>query len=169
MWVGWSHELGSGLQQTVSPQFTTEYVAHAAFSWLAFALTALLVAAALAPFVKRVVATPASAEARRAPAASFPWWGWLAVAWLAVVNTALAFTLWNHTLRRLTAIESSLINNTMLVQIAILAWLFLGEPIGAREGLGLLVALAGTVLVQLPAARSASPVAPRSPPQHPDR
>lgn len=63
----------------------TEYVAHAAFSWLAFALTALLVAAALAPFVKRVVATPASAEARRAPAASFPWWGWLAVAWLAVV------------------------------------------------------------------------------------
>jgi drug/metabolite transporter (DMT)-like permease len=80
--------------------------------------------------------------------------GWGIVLWLAVVNTALAFTLWNHTLRRLTAIESSLINNTMLVQIAILAWLFLGEPIGMREALGLLLALLGVLLVQLPPVRS---------------
>jgi drug/metabolite transporter (DMT)-like permease len=80
--------------------------------------------------------------------------GWGIVLWLAIVNTALAFTLWNHTLRRLTAIESSLINNTMLVQIAILAWLFLGEPIGAREALGLLLAVLGVLLVQLPAAHS---------------
>ncbi len=75
---------------------------------------------------------------------------WGIILWLAIVNTAVAFTLWNHTLRRLTAIESSLINNTMLVQIAILAWLFLGEPIGARQAGGLLVALLGVVLVQLP-------------------
>ena len=80
--------------------------------------------------------------------------GWGVVLWLAVINTALAFTLWNHTLRRLTAIESSLINNTMLVQIAILAWLFLGEPIGVRAGLGLLLAMLGVLLVQLPAASS---------------
>ena len=79
--------------------------------------------------------------------------GWLIVLWLALVNTALAFTLWNHTQRRLTAIESSLINNTMLVQIAVLAWIFLGEPIGARQGLGLALALGGIALVQLPAAR----------------
>lgn len=75
--------------------------------------------------------------------------GWGIVLWLAVVNTALAFTLWNHTLRRLTAVESTLINNTMLIQIAILAWLFLGEPISVREGVGLLVAFSGVVLVQL--------------------
>ena len=80
---------------------------------------------------------------------------WAIVAWLAVINTALAFTLWNHTLRRLTAIESSLLNNTMLVQIAILAWIFLGEPIGAREALGLLLAILGVVLVQLPGRRQA--------------
>jgi drug/metabolite transporter (DMT)-like permease len=79
--------------------------------------------------------------------------GWSIVLWLAVVNTALAFTLWNHTLRRLTAIESSLINNTMLIQVAILAWLFLGEPIGVREALGLLLAVLGVFLVQLPAVR----------------
>jgi drug/metabolite transporter (DMT)-like permease len=79
--------------------------------------------------------------------------GWGIVLWLAVVNTALAFTIWNHTLRRLTAIESTLINNTMLIQIAILAWVFLGEAISVREGIGLLLALFGVVLVQLSGAR----------------
>ena len=34
--------------------------------------------------------------------------------WLAIVNTALAFTIWNYTLRTLTAMESSIINGTML-------------------------------------------------------
>lgn len=75
--------------------------------------------------------------------------GWVIILWLALVNTALAFTIWNHTLRSLTAIESTLINNAMLVQIPILAWLFLGEPISAREGVGLLLAAFGAVLVQL--------------------
>ena len=69
--------------------------------------------------------------------------------WLAIVNTAVAFTLWNRTLRNLTAIESTLINNTMLVQIAVLAWIFLGEPINAGEGVGLTLAVLGVVLVQL--------------------
>lgn len=74
---------------------------------------------------------------------------WLIVAWLAVVNTAFAFVLWNHTLRRLTAVESSVANNTMLVQISILAWVFLGENLSAREILGLVLAALGTLLVQL--------------------
>ena len=56
---------------------------------------------------------------------------WLIVVWLAVVNTAFAFTLWNHTLRTLPAMESSLINSTMSVQIPILAVLFLG---GVADG-----------------------------------
>jgi drug/metabolite transporter (DMT)-like permease len=74
---------------------------------------------------------------------------WLIIGWLAVVNTAVAFTLWNSTLRTLTAIESSVINNTMLPQIAILAWVFLGESMGPREILGLLLAMAGTLIVQI--------------------
>lgn len=69
--------------------------------------------------------------------------------WLAVVNTALAFTLWNFTLRSLTAMESSIINGTMLIQIAILAWIFLGEKINLHEGTGMVVAAAGAVLVQI--------------------
>ena len=46
---------------------------------------------------------------------------WAIILWLAVVNTALAFTLWNYTLRTLSAMESSILNNTMLFQIAVLA------------------------------------------------
>ena len=69
--------------------------------------------------------------------------------WLAVINTALAFTIWNFTLRTLSAMESSIINGTMLIQIAILAWIFLGEEISAREGIGMLIAASGAVFVQL--------------------
>lgn len=73
---------------------------------------------------------------------------WLIIIWLAAINTAFAFTLWNHTMRTLTAAESGVINNTMLIQIAILAWVFLGERITPMQGVGLLLAAAGTVLVQ---------------------
>ena len=69
--------------------------------------------------------------------------------WLAIINTALAFTIWNFTLRTLSAMESSIINGTMLIQIAVLAWLFLGEEITFQEGIGMLIAALGAVLVQL--------------------
>ena len=74
---------------------------------------------------------------------------WLVVGWLAVVNTAFAFTLWNHTLRTLSAVESSVVNNTMLVQVAVLGWLFLGESLSALDAVGLLVAGSGALLTQL--------------------
>jgi drug/metabolite transporter (DMT)-like permease len=71
------------------------------------------------------------------------------IAYLAVVNTAFTFTLWNLTLRVLTAPEASAILNTMLVQIAILAWLTLGErPTLLQGGCLVMVALA-TAWVQL--------------------
>lgn len=69
--------------------------------------------------------------------------------WLAIVNTALAFTIWNFTLRTLSAMESSIINGTMLIQIAVLAWLFLDEFISLKEGIGMLMAAAGVLFVQL--------------------
>ncbi len=72
---------------------------------------------------------------------------WAIVAWLAVVNTAVAFTLWNRSLRALTAVESSVLNNTMLVQVAVLAWLFLGETRGPLEIAGLACVAIGTFLV----------------------
>lgn len=74
---------------------------------------------------------------------------WLFLIWLAAINTAFAFTLWNLTLRSLTAMESSIINGTMLIQIAILAWYFLGESISFQEGIGMMIAAIGAVLVQI--------------------
>ena len=75
--------------------------------------------------------------------------GWLIIGWLAVVNTAFAFTLWNHTLRTLTAVESSVVNNTMTIQIAVLAIVFLGERLGPLQLIGLLFAAVGAAVVQL--------------------
>lgn len=69
--------------------------------------------------------------------------------WLAIINTSLAFTIWNLTLRTLSAMESSIINGTMLIQIAVLAWIFLDEAITLQEGVGMLIAVAGAVLVQM--------------------
>jgi drug/metabolite transporter (DMT)-like permease len=73
---------------------------------------------------------------------------WVIIVWLAVVNTALAFTLWNLALRRLSALESAAINNTMLIQIAVLAWVFLDERLGVREGVGIVLVSAGILLTQ---------------------
>ena len=75
--------------------------------------------------------------------------GWAIVAWLAAVNTAFAFTLFNHTLRVLTAVESSVILNLMLVMIAVMAWLILGETLDGRQVAGLLLASSGVMLVQV--------------------
>ncbi|MCB2223516.1 MAG: DMT family transporter [Actinobacteria bacterium] len=83
---------------------------------------------------------------------------WALIAWLAGVNTALAFTLWNWSLRRLSALESAAINNTMLLQIAALAWVFLGERPGTLEIAGMLAVSAGVFLAQAAGgARSAVP------------
>jgi len=78
---------------------------------------------------------------------------WAILVWLALINTAFAFTLWNYTLRTLSATDSSVINNTMLIQIALMAWVFLGEELSLQQWAGMLVAGVGAVLVQLRRAR----------------
>ncbi len=74
---------------------------------------------------------------------------WGIIGWLAIVNSAFAFTLWNATQRTLTATESSIINNTMLIQIAVFAWVFLDEHLTLREIGGLVLAALGILFVQL--------------------
>ncbi|MCU0487164.1 MAG: DMT family transporter, partial [Anaerolineales bacterium] len=64
-------------------------------------------------------------------------------------NTAFAFTLMNHTLRTLTAMESSMINSTMLIWIPLLAVIFLGERLDFKEVVGLVLTGMGTLVVQL--------------------
>ncbi|MCG3220469.1 MAG: DMT family transporter [Candidatus Heimdallarchaeota archaeon] len=69
------------------------------------------------------------------------------ILWLSVVNTALAFTLWNHSMQRLRAVEISIINNTMLFQITILVVIFLSERPTPLEWVGLaIVAISGLLL-----------------------
>ena len=74
---------------------------------------------------------------------------WMLIAWLAVVNTAFAFTLWNLTLQTLSAVESSVINSLIMPQIAILAFFFLGETLNLQEISGLLLVGIGALVVQL--------------------
>lgn len=88
---------------------------------------------------------------------SLTWRAGLIIVWLAVVNTALAFTLWNFSLRQLSALESAAINNTMLIQIALLAWLFLDESLGWSEGSGILLVSVGIVLAQATLGRRRTP------------
>jgi drug/metabolite transporter (DMT)-like permease len=80
---------------------------------------------------------------------SISWKEWAIIIWLAVVNTAFAFTLWNRTLRTLTAVESSVINSLMMPQIAILAFIFLDEALSAKEIWGLILVSIGVLIVQL--------------------
>jgi hypothetical protein len=56
----------------------------------------------------------------------------------------------------LSAVESSTINNTMLIQIAALAWIFLGESITGQELIGLALALGGVLLVQIRSSRQST-------------
>jgi drug/metabolite transporter (DMT)-like permease len=74
--------------------------------------------------------------------------GWLLIGWLAVINTAFAFTLWNHTLRTLSAVESSIINSLMMPQIAVLAYIFLEEALSGKEVVGLILVSLGVIVVQ---------------------
>ena len=75
--------------------------------------------------------------------------GLMILGWLAVVNTAVAFPMWNYSLQTLTAMESNIIGNTMLIYVAILAFIFLGEQLTLQQGIGLILTGAGAVLVQM--------------------
>jgi drug/metabolite transporter (DMT)-like permease len=57
--------------------------------------------------------------------------------------------LWNKSLQTLTAVESSLIANTMLIQIAVLSWIFLDEKLNINDLVGLAVAAFGVLLAHL--------------------
>lgn len=72
---------------------------------------------------------------------------WLLL-WLGPVNGAAAFYLWTYSQRGLQAFESSVLNNSMLLQIAGLDALFLGRTLGPGQLASLLLAGAGIMLVQ---------------------
>jgi drug/metabolite transporter (DMT)-like permease len=84
---------------------------------------------------------------------------WAIVLWLAVVNTALAYVLYNHSLQELTALEMTVLLNLSPFVTALLAWWFLGERLSGLQLLGMAIVIAGVTLVQItaPAARKEKP------------
>jgi drug/metabolite transporter (DMT)-like permease len=74
---------------------------------------------------------------------------WISILWLAVMNTALAFTLWNNAMRELRAIDTTLINSTMMPQIVLLSIVFLGEFPDLIDWVGLILLGIGIAAVQV--------------------
>lgn len=74
--------------------------------------------------------------------------GVLIVVWLATANTALAFYLWNWSLQAIPAYELTLMQDVMLIEIALFAFFFLGEPITPVMVAGMGMVLAGVLVVQ---------------------
>ncbi|MHA1975477.1 MAG: DMT family transporter [Candidatus Hodarchaeales archaeon] len=78
----------------------------------------------------------------------------LLILWLGVVNTALAFTLWNSAMRNLRAMDISIINGTMFPQIVFLSIIFLEELPLINEWIGLIILLVATFVLQFNRART---------------
>jgi drug/metabolite transporter (DMT)-like permease len=64
---------------------------------------------------------------------------WFYILWLAIVNTAFAFTLWTRSMRVLRALDQTLINSTMMPQIVILSIIFLADYPEALDWVGLIL------------------------------
>jgi drug/metabolite transporter (DMT)-like permease len=78
----------------------------------------------------------------------FNWRALLIIAWLAIVNTALGYTLYNHSLKELTALEMNMVMNLSPLFTALLGWLMLGEILSPIQFIGMLVMIGGVILVQ---------------------
>ena len=82
--------------------------------------------------------------------------GILIIVWLATANTALAFFMWNWSLKTIPAYELTVFQDLMLVEIAIFAFVFLQETITPLMVGGIALVLVGVLIVQL-RARGGSP------------
>jgi drug/metabolite transporter (DMT)-like permease len=71
--------------------------------------------------------------------------------WLAAVNTAIAYAVYARALALVQPFEVSVMNASIPLVAAAIAWAVLREPIDARQLLGVIVATAGIVLVQVAA------------------
>jgi len=81
---------------------------------------------------------------------------WEIVLWLAIVNTALAYMLYNHSLRILSALEMNITLNLAPLVTALLAWIFLDEHLGMIQIGGIVTVILGVILVQQARGRPAS-------------
>ncbi|GAX89042.1 DMT family transporter [Effusibacillus lacus] len=69
--------------------------------------------------------------------------------WLGIVNGALAFYIWTWSQKVLHAYESSILNNLVLIQVAVLDVWILDRELSVLQGIGLLATLLSVAYVQL--------------------
>ncbi|RLD09499.1 MAG: hypothetical protein DRI56_04070 [Chloroflexota bacterium] len=73
---------------------------------------------------------------------------WHIILVLATINTALAYIVYNHALQVLTAIEMNALLNLSPLGTAFLAWFLLGESLTVIQIVGMVIVIAGVMLVQ---------------------
>ena len=71
--------------------------------------------------------------------------------WLIIITLGLIFAFaglwWNYALNYLRSFEASVLQNTMIIQVGLLSWIFLKELITWENLLGAIIVLAGAYLV----------------------
>ena len=80
----------------------------------------------------------------------FPSLSWRIIgilAWLTLINSAIAFVIWNNALKYMRAFEISLTANLMPIGTALLAPVILGESVSQMAWFGMVISLIGVVLV----------------------
>ncbi|MBE0408840.1 MAG: EamA family transporter [Anaerolineales bacterium] len=73
---------------------------------------------------------------------------WLIILWLALINTAFAYFIYNRSLQFLTALEMNVLLNLLPFATALLAWILLGETLIFIQILGMIVVVTGVIFVQ---------------------
>ncbi|MEN8171647.1 MAG: EamA family transporter [Chloroflexota bacterium] len=73
---------------------------------------------------------------------------WGIVFWLAVVNTAVGYMLYNHALQVLTALEMNMLQNLSPFETVFIAWLLLGERLNGLQIAGMGIVIVGVMVVQ---------------------
>jgi drug/metabolite transporter (DMT)-like permease len=71
------------------------------------------------------------------------------VLWLALVNTALGYWVYNRALRKLTALKMNMIMNLAPFFTALLSWIILGEHLTGIQYFGMIIMVGGVAFVQL--------------------
>lgn len=71
------------------------------------------------------------------------------LAWLALINSALAYFVYNHALQTLTALEMNVMFNLITPLAAIMSVAWLGESLNIWQIMGIIVTTLGVIMVQM--------------------
>ncbi|MCX6026288.1 MAG: DMT family transporter [Chloroflexi bacterium] len=76
---------------------------------------------------------------------------WAIVAWLASINTVVAYILYNRSLKILTALEANVAMNLSPFATALMSFMILGERLTPLQIAGMVIGIVGVALVQVSA------------------